>query len=224
MVTLNMNPIRIMALAVLLMVLFFTTCTPALAQQHVIANKNVTRPEIQQNLARPALINILYAENRNGYNEIHWNSRQDQDVKAFIIEFSTDGLNFESAGQVPIHSGLEYTYQHYIQDTRPMLYRINMQLTNMRNVHTDAFLLEGIPVSPVRFYPTIISGNSVNIESQFPLERVSIVSTNGSQVYSKELNGQSGYIPVVTPTLSRGMYIIHFIGRGWQTSEKLIVS
>ncbi len=224
MITLNMNSIRMFSLAVLLVVLLFNTCTPALAQQHVIANKNVTRPVIQQNLARPALINILYAEKRNGYNEIHWNSRQDQDVKTFIIEYSTDGLNFESAGELSIHSGLDYTYQHYIQESRPMLYRINMQLTNMRNVYTDAFLLEGIPLSPVRFYPTIITGNSLNIESQFPLERVSIVSTNGSQVYSKELNGQSGYIPVVTPTLSRGMYVIYFIGRGWQTSEKLIVS
>lgn len=224
MLSLNINAMRWVALAVLLSVLFFNTCTPALAQQHVIANKNVTRPEIQQNLARPALINDLTAVKRNGYNEIRWNSRQDQDVKTFIIEYSTDGIHFESAGALGVHSGLDYTYQHYIQDTRPMLYRLNMQLTNMRNVHTDAFMLEGIPVSPVRFYPTIVTGNSLNVESWFPLERISIISTNGAPVFSKELNGQYGNIPLVTTTLSRGMYIIHFIGKGWQTSEKLIVS
>jgi hypothetical protein len=105
-----------------------------------------------------------------------------------------------------------------------MLYRINMQLTNMRNAYSKAFFLDGIPVSPVRLYPTIVTGNTINIDSKWPLERMTIVNTSGSQVYAKELNGQSNYIPVVIPTLGRGMYVVTLYGRGWMITEKLIVS
>ena len=81
-------------MAALLAILLFSTCTPALAQQHIIANKDVTRPEAQVSQSDPALVTNLIAEKRNGYNEISFNSRQDQDVQAFVIEYSTDALNF----------------------------------------------------------------------------------------------------------------------------------
>jgi hypothetical protein len=224
MITLNLQSIRNLAVGLFIMALLFNTCTPALAQQHVIANKDVTRPQIQQNLATPANIDIISAVNQNGYNEIQWTSRRYQDVQSFSVEYSTDGINFQSAGTVAVHAGLNYSYQHYIQDRQPMLYRINMQLTNMRNAYSKAFFLDGIPVSPVRLYPTIVTGNTINLDSQWPLERMTIVNTAGSQVYAKELNGQSNYIPVVIPTLGRGMYIVTLYGRGWTITEKLIVS
>jgi hypothetical protein len=224
MITLSLQSIRNLALALSLLALLFNTCTPALAQQHVIANKDVTRPEIQNNLAATAHIDLLSARDQNGYNEITWTSRRDQDVQNFLVEYSTDGINFQSAGLVPIHGGLEYTFQHYIQDEQPMLYRINMQLTNMRNAYSKAFFLDGLPISPVRLYPTVITGNTINIDTQWPLEKMTIVNSAGAQVYSKDLNGQSSYIPVVIPTMGRGIYFVTLYGRDWHITEKMVVS
>lgn len=224
MVSLNINALKILSLSALALILLFNTCTPALAQQNVIANKDVTRPEIQQNLAKPAFINMFKADKKNGYNEISWSSRNDQDVQRFIVEFSTDGVNFQSAGEVSLNGGVNYTHQHYFRDDRPMLYRINMQMTNMRNAYSESIFLDGIDVPPVRFYPTIVTGNILNINADWPVQRMTIVSTAGTQVFAKDLNGQLHHIPVGIPSLGRGMYIVTFYGNGWQSAGKMIVS
>ena len=205
-------------------VLFFTTCTPALAQQHVIANKDVTRPEIQNNSARPAMINLFRAEKLNGYNLISFESRDDVDVQRLYVEYSTDGVIFQSAGEIPLTGTGAYSFQHYLREDRPMLYRVHMLLKNMRSAFTSPYLLDGIAESPVNFYPTVITGNTINVNTEWPVERMTITSTNGTQVFAKDLNGVLNNLPVVIPSLGRGLYFVTFYGKGWQSSGRIIVS
>jgi hypothetical protein len=220
----NLNIFRSLSLAALLAILVFSTCTPALAQQHIIANKDVTRPEAHVSQSDPALVSNLVVEKRNGYNEISFDSRQDQDVQAFVIEYSTDALNFQSAGELAVNAGVNYSYQHYLHESRPMLYRVKMLLKNNRVAYTKAYLLEGVPASPVRVYPTIVTGNTLNVDSRWPLERMTIVSGSGMQVFARDLNGQSELIPVVLPSLGKGIYFVTLIGNGWQRTERIIIS
>jgi hypothetical protein len=206
------------------MFVLFQTCTPALAQQHVIANKNVTRTESQWRLADAAHISQVRAEKNNGYNEIAWQARNEHDVQKYVIEYSTDGLHYQSAGELSTRADGQYAFQHYLQETRPMLYRVKMMLTNYRPAYTESFILDGVPLSPVQLYPTIVTGNTININAAWPTERMTIVSTDGSEVFAKDLNGQRDYIPVVIPSLQTGMYIVTFHGRGWKYSEKMVIS
>jgi hypothetical protein len=222
--TISLQPARILLAALVFGIFLLSTCTPALAQQEVIANKDVTRPELQQQLAEPAFISQAKAENRNGYHEISWSSRNDQDVQKFYVEYTTDGTHYQSAGEVSLQATGNYLFQHRITDSGSMLYRVAMLLKNNRRAHSASFFLQGSDPAPVRFYPTVISGNTMNIRAEWPLQKISIVSTAGQQVFEKNLGGQLHDIPVVLPGLSKGIYIVTFYGNGWKHSEKMVIS
>jgi hypothetical protein len=80
-----------------------------------------------------------------------------------------------------------------------------------------------VEISPVEVYPTAVTGNVINVNAAWPIERVNIVSSGGSQVFAKDLNGQMHFVPVAIPSLSRGMYWITFYGSGWQSTSKFLV-
>jgi hypothetical protein len=84
-------------------------------------------------------------------------------------------------------------------------------------------VLTNVVVSPVKVYPTTIAGDHVNINSRLPVERIIITSTNGTNLFTKELSGQSDYISLNLPSLKKGMYLLTCIGNGWRSTDKILV-
>ena len=54
------------------------------------------------------------------------------------------------------------------------------------------FLLGGVDIGPVKIYPTIVEGNTLNLRMAFPVNRMSIISPDGKQVMAKDLGGMVG--------------------------------
>jgi hypothetical protein len=50
----------------------------------------------------------------------------EEDTRRFIVEYSADGVNYQSAGELTSLAG-NYTLKHYTLDTRTFLYRIRME-------------------------------------------------------------------------------------------------
>ena len=197
-------------------------CLKVRAQQYIIADKDNTHPEIKTMDAQPGLIARVSAERANGYNEITWTALRENDVRKYIIEYSTNGIDFQSAGEMVTGNG-SYTFRHHLFDDRPVIYRIKMEQMNNRFFYSPGVLLFGLTNSPVRIFPTILEGNMINLNSYWPVERINVFSSNGVQVFAKDLNGQKDYISLVLPSLSKGIYWMNFQGRGWRTTEKFIV-
>jgi hypothetical protein len=196
---------------------------PALSQQNIIANKDNTRPEItRQYNSSPARISAFAAIKLNGYNDIQWNAVSEQNTRKFIVEYSYDGINFQSAGEVLAGNGL-YELKHYTQDTRPLLYRVRIEELNGRFHYSDLALLDGIALLPVEIYPTVVTGNVMNVNAVFPVERINVISAEGQQMFAKDLNGEKDFFRVNIPSLNKGMYLITFYGNGWKTTSKFIV-
>ncbi len=193
------------------------------AQQHVIANKDNTRPEITRLFNQPATLTSFNVIRNNGYNEIQWTSRGDQQTRRFVVEYSTNGVYFQSAGEALVSPGGSYQLQHQTFEITPLLYRIRMEDLNGRNTYSPSVLLDGMELSPVTIYPTIITGNVVNVNSHFPVERIAVFSGAGQPVYTQDVNGKAEYMAITIPTLAKGVYWIHFSGRGWKTTTKFII-
>ena len=77
---------------------------PVYSQQHIIANKDNTRPETTRHLSVPAKITSIKVVRYNGYNEIQWGAFGEQDTRRFIVEYTTDGFNFQTAGELAPHA------------------------------------------------------------------------------------------------------------------------
>jgi hypothetical protein len=196
--------------------------SPAFSQQYVIANKDNTHPEITLQTSLPALITRFAAQRENDYTEVSWSTLREQDIRKYVVEYSIDGINYESAGEVIAHDGV-YVFRHRFPETRPAVYRIKMELLNGKNFYSTGVLLDGIDILPVQIYPRIIQGNTVNLNAYWPVERINIFSASGQQVFAKDINGERDYMAIVIPSLGKGIYWMNFYGQGWKTTSKFIV-
>jgi hypothetical protein len=191
-------------------------------QQYIIANKDNTRPETTRQYDSPARVSAITATKFNGYNEIQWNGALEQNTRKFIVEYSYDGINFQSAGQVISANGI-YNLKHYTPDTRPVLYRVRIEELSGKLSYSGNILLKGTEIPPVKIYPTAVTGNIVNANADFPVERIIIVSGDGQQVFAQDLNGASNFIRINIPSLNKGLYLITFYGNGWKSTAKFMI-
>ena len=90
---------------------FSTLISSAYSQQHIIAGKDDTRPEITAQQYMPAKIYRFSATQMNGYNEIKWLAAAEEDTRRFIVEYSVDGITYQSAGELTPVTG-DYTLKH----------------------------------------------------------------------------------------------------------------
>lgn len=194
----------------------------ACSQQNIIVDKDNTRPETKARLMTLAKITSFVASRGNGYNDIQWTALYEEDTRRFIVEYSKDGVNFQTAGEAMPLTG-NYSLKHYIFGDELLIYRIRMEKKDGKYFYSSPFLLDGIDTPPVKIYPTAIEGNLVNVDAVFPVEHINISSTDGRQVYAQDMGGISGYSRVTIPALSKGMYLLTCYGNGWKSTSKIIV-
>jgi len=201
---------------------FSTFMNAAFGQQNIIADKDNTHPELTRQQYTPAKIYSIRAIPNNGYNEIQWSAVAEQDTRRFIVEYSRDGINYQTAGESLPLTG-EYSIKHYTSDIRSVLYRIRVEKKDGHFFNSAVFLLDGYDHAPVKIYPTMVEGNTINMQFWIPVERINVFSSGGQQVYSKEMGGFLGSTQVVIPSLSKGTYMITFYGKGWQSTDRFII-
>lgn len=201
---------------------FSTFMNPAYCQQNIIADKDNTHPELTRQQYSPAKIYSIHAIPNNGFNEIQWAAVGEDDTRRFIVEYSVDGINYQTAGESLPLTGM-YSLKHYTPDTRSMLYRIRMEKKDGRFYNSSIFFLDGIDYGPVKIYPAMVEGNTINMQLGFPVERLSVFSSSGQQVFAKEMGGFMGATQVVVPSLSKGTYMITFYGKDWQSTERFMI-
>jgi hypothetical protein len=98
-----------------------------------------------------------------------------------------------------------------------------MEKKDGRFFNSAVFLLGGIDARPVKLYPTIVEGNTVNLQMYLPVHRINIISFDGKQVMQKDIGGNAGFTQVAIPVLSKGTYLMTFYGNGWQSTEKFMI-
>lgn len=209
------------------LVIFFLVGTTSFAQQHIIANKDRTRPEINESLYQHAFITGIGVKRLNGYNEISWTALREDDTRKYVVEYSFDGIDFLSAGEVVANTGT-YNFNHQLLDDHmlndpPMLYRIRAEQVNNKAYYSESILLEGDAFSPVKISPTIIQGTELRIQAYWPVEKITIVNSSGQLVFSKDVNGLRDYTTITVPAFGKGIFFATFYGRTWKTTSKFVI-
>jgi hypothetical protein len=193
-----------------------------LAQPNVTNQKDNTHPEVNTISTSPAFIAFFRAARFNGYNDIEWTALAEQDTRKYIIEYSINGVDYTSAGELMAGQG-SYHLKHNLSDERPLLYRVKAEQLNGKYFYSASIILKGIPDEPVKIYPTIITGSIVNVIAQWPVEKISIYSEGGAQVLIKDMGGKTDRMTVGLPGLGKGLYFITFYGREWKSTSKFII-
>ena len=190
-------------------------------QQEIVNKKDVTRTETSRQYNSFNLASVKALE-QNTFNETKWPASTHQAAKKIVIEYSFDGINFISGPQI-LSAEAMITYQHALQDTKPILYRLRTEEGTGAINYSGAFLPKGFTISPVQIQNNMVHGNVINVTAQFPVEKVLVVSGDGVQQFSRDINGLRDFIPLTIPTLNRGLYFITFYGNGWNSTSRFMV-
>jgi glucose/arabinose dehydrogenase len=67
-------------------------------------------------------------------------------------------------------------------------------------------------IAATRIYPTMVTGNSININFKESYQYLRIINIAGNEVIRQELNGAYGELKINLPHLTAGMYIVQLIG------------
>lgn len=193
------------------------------SQQNIIVNKDNTRPETTRQLTMAVKVRSLTVNRFNGYNEVQWGAIGEQDTRRYIAEYTTDGRDYQSAGELAPINGF-YGLKHYTFETGPMIYRIRIEKKDGSFYYSEATLLDGIAKTFTSIYPTTVRGNVINVIAGVPAERATIVGMEGQNIFSKELGGLTGSFTMAIPGLKKGIYWITFYGRGWNNTIPFLVA
>jgi hypothetical protein len=208
---------------VLLLALSILVSVTAFGQQDLIANKMNTRTDVTKPFSNAVGFGNFTATRLNGLNEIRWSGFAEQNTNRYVVEYSTDGINYRSAGEMLATNG-QYELKHHIFETAPLLYRVKSIGADGKYVYSNTIYLDGYGTMPVKIYPTIITGYTVNAIASMPVERITVTTSDGQQVYMQSVNGKDNYLNISLPTsLAKGSYLISFTGNGWQSTEKFII-
>jgi hypothetical protein len=208
--------------ASLLSATFFLSCFAGYCQPNYIVNKDDTHPAASEQYYSPALITLFSAAAFNGYNEIQWSALNEEDTRRYIVEYSSDGVNYQTAGEMIVDKGV-YNLKHHTTDIGSLLYRIRIEKKDNRFAYSTSFLLEGTDSRPVKIYPTIVETNVLNLKIYFPVQSLRIFASDGRQVIQKDMGGYTGTTQLVLPSPQKGIYFISFTGDGWKSTERFIV-
>ncbi len=169
---------------------------------------------------------ISFSGKRNdNISELSWKTATEQNTARFKIEFSTTASNFQNAGIVIASrdpNGNNYSFQHHINTSSDLYYRLAIEDDDRQIAYSSIIRLSSRK-NGIKIYPTFISNGILNIQTETPLHRLQIISTNGAIMFQKELNAFTGTTAISIPQFSKGIYIVQLhIDDGIKT-EKIII-
>jgi hypothetical protein len=161
----------------------------------------------------------------SSYNELKWTTGSEVNIDKYIIEYSSNGRDFQPAGELPAAypSGGSYAFSHTVSSSSALFYRLHVVETDGRFYYSPVIRLGATDGRNVQVYPTIVTNNTVNVVANEKIETIILFTSDGRQVMQKAMNGQDGYFPVNLPVLAKGMYYLRVEGRGFVQTEKIII-
>ncbi|MEO5564938.1 MAG: PQQ-dependent sugar dehydrogenase [Chitinophagaceae bacterium] len=164
----------------------------------------------------------------SGYNEITWKTGYEEDIEKYIIEYSTNGTDYQVAGEELSKygsSGGTYTFTHQINNRQVLRYRLRIREIDNKVSYSPIISIGSISKQRIQVYPTTIKGGGgmVNIISTEPIARMTLYTMEGKEVYSKFMNGVTGYSSIPISGLRKGMYLMRLSNAQFTQTDKIII-
>ena len=177
----------------------------------------------------PVSIHDITATGFTVYNEIRWKTTNEQNISYFDIEFSTDAVNYTSAGRINainFPSANSYSFQHFIIGYTKLFYRIKSTDKSGRITYSYIVELDKKESPHIKIYPTLIKDSRLNIISDKPVEQILIFSSEGKKVFQNKPGNLTNTVNIslTLPSLQNGFYIVQVKLKDEYFSEKILIS
>ncbi|MEO6252939.1 MAG: PQQ-dependent sugar dehydrogenase [Ferruginibacter sp.] len=161
-----------------------------------------------------------------GFNEIKWRTTNEQNISRYEIEYSFDGSSFQGAG---IISGTNnpgennYSIQHAITAYSKIFYRLKITDKDVRITYSGIVVLDKNKGPILKITPMPLTSDQCTVNTDKPIEEVTLYSMQGSKIFTKKMNNVSGSVNIPLPHLQNGVYMMQFKLNDGFVNEKIVV-
>jgi glucose/arabinose dehydrogenase len=192
---------------------------------YIVGDGEIRRITATAGFILPVKLSNYSAHRVDQYNELKWTTTFEDNTSRFHIEYSTDGRNFNRAGNVVARgnsNGGDYSYKHQVAMTNDLYYRLAIEDKD-GSIKYSSILKLLAAKGVVKLFPTIVRNGMLNISVSGTAKKLQLVNNTGAVVFEKNLAGFSGASAIQLPALARGSYIARIILNDGILHEKLVI-
>jgi len=172
----------------------------------------------------PLQITAFSACWRNNNPLLKWTAPNTVNTKAFNIQRSTDGITFNTIGQVAASSSTSYYFEDSYLASGNVYYRLEQLDNDGQKFYSKTELLTvnnaqfSMSPNPAKDFTTINFGKTIDKAT------IAVYDITGKVVLSKQLDGGTNYYKLNTQTLIKGIYNIKVNTANGSYYEKLLIN
>lgn len=155
-----------------------------------------------------------------------WQTDLEENVNRFDIQYSSNGANFATVGNIKSTNGTTgntYSYIHTPAITGNHFYRLAMVDNDGTVEYSRTINLSNTDITGTKVFPTVVENGFINIETDEPLLSLQVVSMIGKVEMKQSYNGQNGRFRLQVDQLPAGNYVLHLFGQNNVVSRKFVI-
>lgn len=166
-------------------------------------------------------------QKQNGFNQLKWTVTGAEQTRRFIIEYSSNGTSWQTAGEVAAINQADnqlYTFRHNSTVPGKLYYRLQIEDFSGAVTYSPVITINNKESGTIKVYPTVVTDKQLRVTTDESLTNIKIMDSNGRLVFTKSLGGQQGYFIVDIPMLSKGMYWVQLQSLQKTETVKVLVN
>jgi hypothetical protein len=218
-----------------------TVWIPAAGNRNMVLefyeNHGANRISFDYGVVLPVTLIKFEGKQNNGESTLSWQTTPESTEDRFVVERSTNGRNFDPAGEVKANEAVAAANgnrQYYFKDRNAPVgsawYRLKMIDQNGPEKYSSIVNINTKAQAIAKIYPTLIDQNKqLFIQTDRSTADLEVVIRNisGQQLLIKKLGamarGQIATLPLQDLPLSKGTYVVHVLAGGAIMHKQLIM-
>jgi glucose/arabinose dehydrogenase len=163
----------------------------------------------------------------NGLVNLQWKTASENNLAAFDIEYSSNGLGYSRAGTVAalnFSSGASYAFDHRISTDNRIYYRLKIIDQDGKFKYSSVISISPRKTQTGNFVlPSVITGNELQLFLSKPYKSVELFGVDGRLILKRDIGGQTGTVRVPLQNSLRGIYIVTLRTGNNTATQKIII-
>lgn len=165
----------------------------------------------------------------DGAVKLNWKTSAEINLKQYEIEYSLNGASFDKgAGVVSAQNaanGAAYSFTHVINNTGVVFYRLKMVDNDGSFSYSGIIRIIINNINTKLIAPTLITDGTIKLNlTNSTFASMELINANGSRIFTRKIDGQTGRLNIPTGKLTPGMYIVKLTGNdGSAVMEKIVI-
>jgi glucose/arabinose dehydrogenase len=154
----------------------------------------------------PVVLSRFAVTRQATHNAVEWATGSESNTRRFLVQYSTDGSTFLTAGEVAAAgTPRSYRFRHTDAGNATLFYRLLIEDVDGSIRYSGTVRVAG-STTGIRVYPTVVRNRQLFVEGGTESLKLELFNAAGALIHNRELRPAGGRVSVILPQLAKGLY------------------